>query len=235
MEITAEQPTIERRSERRLMIDAKVEGYMDWLRTLEGKVDEGLIKKEEMFTIIARDSTAKDLRIDRIRDEAKTDPLTGVFNKGAFLKEFDRNIESGKQFGFLIFDIDHFKNINDTHGHFVGDKVLVQFVHTLSSNVRQTRPEEGKNDFIARYGGEEFVLITDIEDEATLRELAEKLRSNIEEKPFSIGTESKIPVTVSIGGGIYRNQGKDSFFQETDKALYEAKNNGRNQTVIAHG
>lgn len=222
---------IERRSERRRMIDAKIQGHQDWLSTLQDKTNTGIITQDQMLEIIARSMVARELLAERVNEKAKKDPMTGLLNKGAFSKAYHKFVQDGKPFGLLIIDIDHFKRVNDTHGHLMGDRVLIQTALNITMNVRQLRQED-QNDIVARYGGEEItVLLKNVSNESDLKEIAEKIRTSIGNYQYCIG-DKKIPVTVSIGAGIYNGK-KEGFFENVDQALYQAKDHGRNRTVIS--
>lgn len=162
-----------------------------------------------------------------------TDGLTSVYNKRYFLEALDR--EMGRCFRYtrpltlVMIDIDHFKKINDTHGHLAGDTVLKQVAGLLVANVR-------KEDIFARYGGEEFGLIL---PEVTLdgaHVLSEKLRALIAEGHFAFEGQ-QIPVTISIGIAALPTEsiGLDGFIGKADAALYDAKNTGRNRVCLAPG
>jgi len=229
---TSEQP--ERRSEGRINTGKRTEGYHDWLHTLREMVVRGLITEMEMYNRIARAMVASDLLKERASKKARTDPLTGLYNRGAFKEYYDSYVKSGKAFGLLIIDIDHFKGVNDTYGHQVGDAILIQMGMEIRSNTRQLRQGEEQDDIVARYGGEEIaVLLGNMEDETDLEKTAEKIRISVGSHPFSVkGTE--IDVTISIGGGIFRNGDREAFFESVDGALYEAKGQGRNRTVMCN-
>lgn len=215
----------------------RIQGYTDWQISLEGQVKNGRISQEEKINKISRALYARDLLIERANERSIRDPLTKLYNRGEFFRKYDQLATRGESFGMLILDADFFKNINSDYGHPGGDQALVQLALTLSSNLRQER-EENKNDIIARYGGEEFaVLIPGINNEETLRAIAEKLRLSISENELTIktnGERKNIPLTISIGGGIFRNgDNKENFIEKVDqKGLYQAKELGRNQTVI---
>ena len=157
---------------------------------------------------------------------AITDELTGVFNRNhlnsVLSLEMARGRRYDKTFGLLMIDIDHFKKINDTSGHTVGDKVLQKVAQVLSTFIR-------KNDTLVRWGGEEFLVIAVEVDENTLKQLAEKLRHKIEGIQF----DALDTVTVSTGATLLRkNDTKDALLSRADTALYEAKEKGRNITIF---
>lgn len=176
--------------------------------------------------VSVRETTA--LRAARVsaQSTARTDPLTGLSDRRALderIAQLVLEAGRGRRFAVLMADIDHFKRINDTHGHPVGDEVLKQLARVIESSVRAT-------DFIARLGGEEFcVLLTDVnEDEAVL--VAEKLRVAV------AGDASDAPsITISIG--VAANDGElqraDALLAAADVALYRAKAAGRDRVVRA--
>jgi diguanylate cyclase (GGDEF)-like protein len=172
----------------------------------------------------------------RLEYVATTDSLTGLLNRQAFEILFRQSVldvdRHGKPLSAILFDIDLFKNINDTHGHLAGDYVL----HAISQLARKSVRE---NDIVARWGGEEFmILLRDCPLEVACK-VAENLRSAIEGHDFQLNTQSE-PVTVSLGVAEYALQEtQSSFFLRADRALYVAKVGGRNRihvspAVMAH-
>lgn len=129
----------------------------------------------------------------------------------------------------LIADIDHFKNINDTYGHLVGDEMLVACSQILCKHIRE-------EDCLARFGGEEFVILAPDMTEEHALQLAERIRSAIHNEHF-ISTSSNKPIrmTISIGLAIYPDHAKDEneLISTADKALYEAKYQGRNKVILS--
>ena len=166
------------------------------------------------------------LELERL---ATRDPLTGVHNRRRFddklLECFQIGERTGKGFAVLLLDADHFKQINDTHGHTVGDAVLQQLAQLLTENTRSV-------DFVARYGGEEFVVLLPHTPggEGGLAS-AEKIRTAIASAHFPASER----VTVSIGVSVWNpaDANARAIIERADKALYLAKDAGRNQTVAA--
>lgn len=155
-----------------------------------------------------------------------TDPLTRLFNRRHFEVEFEREFKRAKRYNnplsIAIADIDFFKKVNDTYGHSCGDYVLREIAYIISNNFRQT-------DLIFRYGGEEFVIIlTETSGEKALIPL-ERLRKAVENYDFRYNNQN-FKITLSIGVSSNMKLATTSeFFDDADKGLYKAKNNGRNQ------
>lgn len=157
------------------------------------------------------------------------DGLTGTFNKRYFLETLERELNRAARYGrgmsLVLFDIDHFKKINDRYGHLAGDYVLRDLAALVNENIR-------RQDVFARYGGEEFAIIL---PENTLEGAAlvcEKLRSLVEHKQFVFRSEV-IAVTISLGIFVYQpvpiDATVDHFIASADAKLYEAKQSGRNR------
>lgn len=159
--------------------------------------------------------------------ESMTDPLTELGNRRYFQKRMDEETERANRyheaaFSALLFDIDFFKKINDTHGHLVGDEILKSIGRELSASVR-------KSDEVCRWGGEEFVILLPHTDLHAASELASRIRERVERHLFA----KELKVTISGGGGEYqRGEQVDHFMDRIDKALYQAKLDGRNRVVL---
>ena len=156
------------------------------------------------------------------------DPLTRVYNKGAFSsqapEEFKKARRLGMSFSLIMFDLDHFKSINDTYGHFAGDYVLKETCRVISSEVIRS------NDFFARFGGEEFcILLTGTHLKQAVSK-AEKMRTLIEKHVFKI-QDKEISVTLSFGVTEMKTKDKkwEDMFERTDACLYKSKESGRNK------
>ncbi len=164
-------------------------------------------------------------------EKANRDALTGAYSKGALLEKGPEAIKRSEvlneALSVIVFDIDFFKKINDTHGHPCGDFVLKDMARVVSTKLIRS------NDFFARYGGEEFVLILSGTPDKVAAEIAERIRTTIQNHEFKF--EGKIiPVTVSVG--VTSKQVNDSqwqfMFDRVDKALYTSKQTGRNKVTI---
>lgn len=166
---------------------------------------------------------------DAIRT-AQKDALTGIGNRGAFNESLCREIElahrHGRTLGMIVFDIDHFKNINDTYGHSTGDCLLKALTRAAEDTIRNS-------DQIFRYGGEEFVVLLPETGIKGVKRLAERIRRNIESLEC-ICEGHHIKMTASFGvATLDTEETEESFFIRTDKALYKAKNEGRNCTRVS--
>jgi diguanylate cyclase (GGDEF)-like protein/PAS domain S-box-containing protein len=186
----------------------------------------GIRIKEQWHAVgIIRDITERKQAEHKLREHAEKDALTGVLNRRKFYEVLDqekeRAVRYGRSLSLIMFDIDHFKAVNDTYGHAAGDSVLKKTASVVADHVR-------KADALGRIGGEEFaVLATETTAESALA-LAEKIRAAVE-----IAEHDRIgKITVSIGVSTYDNElTLDEFIRRADEALYAAKNNGRNRVA----
>lgn len=163
-------------------------------------------------------------QLQRAENEARNDPLTGLSNRRR-LAEFLRGLGQS-EFCFLVVDVDHFKQINDTYGHDAGDEILQQLAKILSECIRQS-------DLAARIGGEEFCIIFPGTELAKAEQLAESLRRSIEVRSFSTNL-GNIDITVSIGVAAHQPGTEHAItFKQADTALYKAKKSGRNRVIVS--
>jgi diguanylate cyclase len=164
-----------------------------------------------------------------IHAQATHDTLTGLPNRNAYNQRLKDEIARYKRYGtpltMVIWDIDHFKNINDTFGHKAGDKVLALTAAQLQDSTRDT-------DFLARFGGEEFVMLLPNTAVTLALSLVEDLRELIALTGFNASGKA-VPIRISCGlTELTSEDTEDSFFERADKALYEAKNQGRNRCHV---
>jgi diguanylate cyclase (GGDEF)-like protein len=162
---------------------------------------------------------------------ALTDELTGMGNKRALQaslhREAERAVRHKMPLTAIMLDLDHFKSINDKHGHGCGDAVLKELARLITNNFR-------KSDLCFRYGGEEFLLLLDDADIHQAKYTAERLRQTIENHVFEY-EEAKLAVTASFGCAEFdANEALKDFINRADKALYAAKRTGRNQVKIVN-
>jgi diguanylate cyclase len=167
--------------------------------------------------------------IEEQRKKAMHDSLTGLPNREFYQQRLEQELQRIKRYGgklsLMVCDVDLFKRINDNYGHLAGDKVLNIIAKSLQKNLRSS-------DFIARYGGEEFVALMPETSTAEAKIIAEKLRKKIERSPFNFKKEP-IQITVSFGISEFApGESADEVFSRADKALYAAKEKGRNQVQL---
>jgi two-component system cell cycle response regulator len=167
--------------------------------------------------------------------KAITDGLTGLYNRHYLNTHLDNTVRqalnNNKPLSLLIMDMDHFKQVNDTYGHDVGDEVLKQLAEIIVKSFRSA-------DLAARFGGEEFVVLMPETDKARALEVAERLRKTIETTPFKIThAVGQVAKTISIGAACLNEMGDtgQALLKRADEALYTAKHSGRNKVVLAKG
>ena len=174
------------------------------------------------------------LTYDKLNLEANTDRHTGCYNKVYFNEKLELEVKkskiTGEPLSLILFDLDHFKKLNDNFGHDAGDYVLKEMAQTI----RQGGARD--NDTFARYGGEEFVILLPKTNLKQSFEIAERLRKLLEQHQF-LYEDKTLPVTASVGVADYRqgvNTGTD-LFKRADSAVYKAKEGGRNQVQFYRG
>lgn len=211
----------------------------DVLTGLRGGAHDYLKKPFETAELMARVASA--LHVKQLQDElrerngalermARTDALTGLFNRRHLDDELRRRHSDARRhsepLSLVLLDIDHFKRINDTYGHPVGDLVLCAFARILEG---ATRAE----DVSGRWGGEEFLIILPRTDESGAVDVAERVRATIAQTPIEVDG-NEILVTVSGGCVVAPTHSVEMLLHEVDLRLYEAKMNGRNRIVATH-
>lgn len=169
--------------------------------------------------------------LEKSQQEAHTDSLTGLINRRGLEKRFELERIRAKQnnipFSIILLDIDHFKKVNDTYGHLVGDSLLRGISNILKKQLR-------RNDIAARYGGEEFLILLPESDLVGAGAVAGKIQKGLSTKEWKLkgSGESMGSITVSMGISIYAmNESGDAMIKRADDALYVAKTSGRNQIV----
>ncbi len=164
---------------------------------------------------------------NQLQDLASHDPLTRVFNAGAYYRACDQQIHasqrSNQPFAVLFIDLDHFKSINDTYGHAVGDDVLRTVAQTLRATVR-------RSDIVGRIGGEEFSVFLPNTQLHGAQQLAETLRVAIESIHIEVdGVRLKITASIGVAAKRFDQETMQAIQQHADQAMYEAKRSGRNR------
>jgi len=212
------------------------------IKGLDIGASDYLVKPIDRNELIARVRTQVRRRRyqDRLRANyerslslALTDPLTGVYNRryldNHLEKSLERARETGKAVSVVLFDIDHFKSVNDTHGHDVGDEVLRSVAQRVNGNLRNF-------DMVSRYGGEEFVIVMPDTPGDIAVMVAERLRDRVARDPITVtGSAGQLNVTISMGvaAGGSPTDAPEDVLKRADEAMYQAKRAGRNR-VVAH-
>jgi diguanylate cyclase (GGDEF)-like protein len=165
----------------------------------------------------------------RLRQLTRTDSLTGLPNRRAADEMIEQLREANDRLGepacLLVIDADHFKRVNDQHGHLVGDRALVHLAAVLRAGLRGA-------DVVARVGGEELLVLLPQTERATAMELAERLRARVEAQPLRSGSR-EVPLTISIGVALLRaGEGGEAWQARADAAMYRAKQQGRNRVCV---
>jgi two-component system, cell cycle response regulator len=180
------------------------------------------------YLFVADRATLADQLRHALREQkrlAVTDGLTGLYNRRHLTEQMARHEAGTAPVSLLIVDLDHFKRINDTFGHPVGDVVLQEAAVRIAAMCRST-------DIVARYGGEEFVVLLPETDEDQTWRLAERIRSQIRATPVVDATTS-IPISASVGGATRRDGDMRLLMETADRALYRAKADGRDRVAVS--
>lgn len=186
---------------------------------------------DEIVNIILKSTgvtLSRQMNIARLTDAAALDPLTGCYNRREFENQIQRSVADAtrhkKALSVFMFDIDHFKRVNDTYGHPAGDKVLKEIAALVNRNMR-------RGDTLSRYGGEEFIAILPETDKQKAMELADRLRKKIAALKIEANT-GVIKVTASFGvAQLHHHTEGSRLIQDADCMLYKAKRNGRNTVM----
>ena len=209
-------------------------GSHDDKRYINGTGTELLQRLSAIITICLENS----LNLERLKRTGLTDALTSLNNRRFFdqriIEEIERSRRNGQPLSCLFIDIDFFKRINDKYGHPIGDKVLQQIAKRLNEHMR-------RSDVLARFGGEEFAMLLSNTAADTAEETAERLRIAIEENKLLTSDQTDLKLTISVGiataypahSVLNIEQQAESLVTTADKALYKAKQQGRNRVCSA--
>jgi diguanylate cyclase (GGDEF)-like protein len=203
-------------------------GEIFFVRRYRFVEDENYFIEKLLVTLLSPLSNA--IKFNNAIQQAQIDSLTGALNRTGMEKGFKREMELARRnkddLSILLLDIDYFKKINDDYGHDFGDTVLKEISTHVKSCIRNT-------DVFARFGGEEFVVLLNNTSRSGALLLAERIRQQIEQASVTFNKE-EVSYTTSIGVATLKGtDDRDSFFNRADKALYEAKDNGRNRVVLS--
>ena len=223
-----------------IMLSASRKEFVDKLKGFNIGASDYIIKPFDGSELLARINVF--LKIQELQNELKkknalleqlsiTDTLTGLYNRRYFYDHIGTHSAKVKRhpahFGCLMVDIDHFKSINDTYGHDVGDKVLKRVSGIMTREMRS-------GEVLARFGGEEFIVCLCEANEKEAIVVAERMRKAVEDANLA-EDDNPVKITISIGVVIYPQQGlenSDNVIKAADEALYHAKETGRNKVVI---
>jgi len=217
-----------------IMVTAKTDGE-DLKRAFELGAFDYIKKPIDKMEVLARLSAALEYceQQKQLQDMAMRDGLTGLYTHTLLLELLEKECNKAQRYktslAFLMLDIDHFKKVNDTYGHRVGDRIIEQVARTLEINSR-------KSDIVGRYGGEEYGIILQDISFANALLVCERIRSSIEEFEYRID-DKIIKITISIGMAYKEAEASadcEKMITIADKAMYQAKKNGRNrvETII---
>lgn len=199
--------------------------------TVSARQRDAFSEDHEVTARLLASTAAQALQTAELRMLALTDTQTLAYNRNYLLPQLRRELARAARqqlpLSLLLMDLDHFKNVNDTHGHAVGDDVLRAFADIVRSSVRSL-------DTLVRRGGEEFVLIMPATDERCAASVAERVRSRVAAHPLPARGGRSIAQTVSIGIASWTDhESPERLDERADLALYEAKRSGRNRCVCA--
>lgn len=176
---------------------------------------------------VAKRTEALEILNEKLKELATRDSLTGTLNRGSFFDMAQHLLVLSQRQNspacFVLMDLDHFKQINDTYGHFIGDKVLIHFTHSIQTFLR-------KSDLLGRVGGEEFAIFLSDTSEHDAFQLADKIRKAIGQSSLQVdGKTVSYTVSLGLGSSEQKDQSIDELFKRADLKLYEAKDKGRDR------
>jgi diguanylate cyclase (GGDEF)-like protein/PAS domain S-box-containing protein len=209
------------------------DGSLVWMEMNARAIRDPATGEASEVVVVMRDITEYKAMEEKLVDQALSDSLTGLANRRAFdqalLREWELTLRDGSDISLLLLDIDHFKRFNDTYGHQAGDDCLCAIAAAVKESVRST-------DIAARYGGEEIAVILRPMNAADALVVAEKLRARIEALRLPL-EEGWVTASIGVATALARHGGSvrmpESLLLAADKALYQAKREGRNRVVSA--
>ena len=216
-----------------LMIEKKIVGLLNINDVGQDSFDVGDLDFVLNLSEFIAMSISNAVLYEQTNKLAVTDGLTGISNRQSVEKslqiEFERSKRYNSPLSLILLDVDHFKGVNDTYGHQKGDEILIAFASLLKKACRA-------NDIAARYGGEEFVMVLPQSNAQGAFKIAERVREEMMKISFT-GNESNFAVTVSCGVSEFNKDYESikKLITVADQALYEAKNGGRNKTILGKG
>lgn len=224
-----------------IMLSASRKEVVDKIKGLKIGASDYVIKPFDGHELVARIHVF--IKLKELQEELKeknilleklsiTDELTGLYNRRYFYDHISMHVALAKRheyhIGCLMMDIDHFKNVNDTFGHAVGDKVLKKASKIMADKVRE-------GEIVARFGGEEFIVCLCRADTEGALSAAERMRKSVENSNFSEDSSNPLKVTISVGIAMFPQKGlnnADDIIKAADEALYHAKEAGRNKAIV---